>query len=154
MTFELEVVTESTIRKRGDVYPAFDQDLRFDPDWWHRGSVASPVSFCRFLDHGEEVGRAKILLEAGEYGGYTSWSCPAGGVTEIDLIEIRADLRRSAHRYGRRAVEAIGQVYGYPIVAMSLDETSERFWRSLGWTAHTDPDDDEYHHSRTLFTSA
>jgi hypothetical protein len=96
------------------------------------------------------LGRAKILPGSGEYLGYTSWSCPVGGVTEIDLIEIRIDLRRSIHHYGRRAVEAIGLTFGQPIVAMSRDETSDPFWRSLRWTAHTHPDDNQCRNYRTL----
>ncbi len=133
---------------RKHVFPAFGNDLRFDATWWHRGSAKSPVSYCRFLDDGEEVGRAKILPGSHSYASYTTWSCRPGGATEIDLIEIRPDLRRS--RYGRDAVDAIGQTYGQPVIAMSLDGESDLFWRSLGWHAHTHPDGGRY---RTLFTS-
>ncbi len=97
-----------------------------------------------------------MLPRSGQYLGYTSWSCPQGGATEIDLIEVRVDLGKSDHRYGRRAVDLIAQHYGPPLVAMSLDETSDPFWRSLAWTAHTHPDDNDpqYSRYRTLFTSA
>lgn len=151
MVLTLEVVTESLTYRREPVFPHFDKDARFNPDWWRRASPCSPVSYCRFVVDGEEIGRAKILLGSGVYAGYDTWFCPSGGVTEIDLIEIRPDLRRSGRHYGREAVGAIGQTYGHPVVAMSLDETSDRFWRSLGWTAHTHPDGVRY---RTLFTSA
>lgn len=151
MALILEVVAESLTHQRGHVYPRFDRDSRFHPDWWRRGSPRSPVSYCRFTDDGDEVGRAKILPKSGVYAAYPTWSCPTGGVTEIDFIEIRPDFRRSGRHYGSAAVEAIGQTYGQPIVAMSLDETSDRFWRSLGWVAHTRPDGEAY---RTLFTSA
>ncbi len=105
------------------------------------------MSYCRILDKGEEVGRAKVLPSSQSYGGYATWACPAPGATEIDLIEVRADLRRLGRNYGRQAVQA----YGQPVIVMSLDETSDAFWRSIGWTAHTHPDGDPH---RVLFTSA
>lgn len=148
MTFVLDVVTESLARGQ-HVIPEFDEDPRFDQSWWHSGSAKTPVSYCRFLDDGDEVGRAKILPGAGTYVGYTTWSCPPGGATEIDLIEIRADRR--GKNYGRQAVEAIGREYGEPVVAMSLNEKSDLFWLSLPWTAHSHPDGGRLY--RTLFTS-
>lgn len=151
MTFVLQVVTEVPFRQPEPVYPRFANDARFNPSWWRNSSATSPVSYCRFLDDDEEVGRAKILTESGVYAGYTTWRCPPGGTTEIDLIEIRPDLRRSEERFGRHLVEAICRSYGQPAVAMSLDDTSDGFWRSIGWTAHTHPDGGRY---RTLFTSA
>ncbi|EGD41661.1 hypothetical protein NBCG_04032 [Nocardioidaceae bacterium Broad-1] len=155
MALSLEVVTESWSAKTEHVTPDFEHDPRFDSSWWHAGSAKSPVSYCRFLDDGDEVARAKVLPRSGEYRGYTSWSCPQGGVTEIDLIEVRNDLRKTGQRYGTRAVDLIGQHFGRPIVAMSLDETSDPFWGSLAWTPHTHPDDNDPQHSRyrTLFSS-
>jgi hypothetical protein len=151
MTLVLEVVAESLFPRRERVFPDFEKDARFNQTWWHSGSAKSPVTYCRLLDNGEEVGRAKILPGSRSYSGYTTWACPPAGVTEIDLIEIRSDLRRSNKRYGRQAVEAIRRTYGQPVIAMSLDGTSDTFWRALGWTAHTHPDGDRY---RILFTSA
>lgn len=150
MMLVLDVVTERLSSHRERVVPDFERDARFNSTWWRSGSAKSPVSYCRFLDDGQEIGRAKILPGSHSYAGYKSWSCPPAGVTEIDLIEIRPDLRRSEKRYGRQAVEVIGMTYGQPVIAMSLDETSDPFWRSLGWTTHTHPDGDGY---RTLFTS-
>jgi hypothetical protein len=67
---------------------------------------------------------------------------------------VRVDLRKSGQRHGRRAVDLIAQHHGHPVVAMSLDETSDAFWRSLAWTPHTHPDDDpQYSRYRTLFSS-
>jgi hypothetical protein len=150
MTLVLEIVAESLSPRREHVFPDYEKDARFNPTWWHSGSAKSPVSYCRFLDTGQEVGRAKILPGSGSYAGYTTWCCPRGGVTEIDLIEIRPDLRLSDKGYGRQAVEAIARTYGQPVIAMSLDETSDGFWRSIGFTAHAHPDDDSH---RILFTS-
>lgn len=154
MALSLEVITESLSARREHVIPHFEQDARFNFSWWHAGSAKSPVSYCRFLDDGEEVARAKVLPRSGEYRGYMSWACPRGGVTEIDLIEVRVDLRNSGLRYGRRAVDLIAQHYGDPVVAMSLDETSDAFWRSLAWTPHAHPDDNDpqYSRYRTLFS--
>lgn len=151
MVLDLDVVSESPSPQREHVFPDFEEDARFNSTWWHRGSAKSPVSYCRFWDNGEEVGRAKILPGSHSYAGYTTWSCPPAGATEIDLIEIRPDLRRSDKRYGRQAVEIIGLTYGQPVIAMSLDETSDPFWRSIGWTSHTHPDGDGH---RILFTSS
>lgn len=155
MALILDVVTEGLSTRREHVTPAFEQDARFDFSWWHAGSAKSPVSYCRFLDGDDEVARAKVLPGSGEYSGYTSWSCPHGGVTEIDLIEVRVDLRKSGQHYGRRAVDSIGQHYGLPMVAMSLDEASDEFWHSLGWASHAHPDDTDpqYPRFRTLFSS-
>ena len=146
MTLTLQIVAESN--RRGEhVFPDYEEDRT----WWHGGSAKSPVSYCRMLDRGEEVGRAKVLPSSQSSVGYTTWACPAAGATEIDLIEVRADLRRSGNNYGRQAVQAIGHAYGQPVIAMSLDEASDAFWRSLRWTAHTHPDGDPY---RVLFSSA
>lgn len=153
MVLSLQVVVESRSLLREHVTPDFFEDPRFNPSWWSWGSAKSPVSFCRFLDGDIEVARAKVLPGCGEYGGYTSWDCPRGGATEIDLIEVRVDLRSSDSRYGRQTVAEIAQHFGEPVVAMSLDETSDGFWQALGWTAHFHPDDDSYRTYRTLFTS-
>ncbi|MEV0271441.1 hypothetical protein AB0H43_21905 [Hamadaea sp. NPDC050747] len=153
MALSFEVVTESLSPRREQVIPGFVKDTRFNTSWWCSGSAKSPVSYCRFLDGDVEVARAKVFPGAGEYRGYTSWACPVDGATEIDLIEVRFDLRRSDRRYGRQAVEEIAHRYGQPVVAMSLDETSDGFWRSLAWTAHLHPDDEGHGHYRTLFTS-
>lgn len=151
MPLDLEVVTECLTQTRGFVYPSYESDPRFDPHWWRHASAKSPVSYYSLLDDGEEVGRAKVYPGSGSYTAYTTWTCPPAGATEIDLIEIRSDLRRSSEHYGRQAVEAIQQAYGDPTVAMSRDETSDEFWRSLGWRAHHHPDGGRF---RTLFTSA
>lgn len=152
MPLDLQVVAESLSPRRDHVTPGYEQDPGFEWSWWHSGSAKSPVSYCRFLDGGVEVARAKVLPGAGEYKGYTSWSCPWGGVTEIDLFEVRVNLH--GRGYGTMAVNEIIRHYGAPVVAMSRDESSDGFWHSLGWTAHTHPDDDEdFSRYRTLFTS-
>lgn len=153
MALTFEVVAESLSPRREHVYPNFETDSRFDPSWWSTGSARSPVSYCHLFDGDEEVSRAKVLPGSGEYLGYVSWGCPPGGVTEIDLIEVRVDLRVPGRRYGQNTVAQIALHYGQPVVAMSLDETSDGFWRSLGWTAHFHPDDDDCRSYRTLFSS-
>lgn len=150
MELVLRVVTESLHSQSRKVYPEFEPDPRFNPTWWRNGSAKSPVSYCQFMENGVEVGRAKILPESRSYTGYVTWTCPPAGATEIDLIEIRPDLRRSRRRYGSQVVEAIARRYGRPVIALSLDETSDGFWRSLRWAEHTLPDDDR---AKTLFTS-
>ena len=150
MTLRLQVVTESALRGQR-VYPKFEQDQRFHPNWWRNGCANSPVSYCRFLDNGDEVGRAKILPGSHSYTGYQTWCCPPDGATEIALIEIRQDLRRSERRYGSSAVRAIGRRYGHPVTAMSLNEMTDGFWRSLGWREHTQPGDDW---AQILFSSS
>ena len=151
MALVLDIVSES--RVHGDhVFPSYDNDPRFKPTWWSYGSAKSPVSYCRFRDHGEEVARAKVLPGSTRYSGYSSWIRPPAGVTEIDQIEVRPDLRRRPElRYGRQAVHAIERAFGEPVIALSLDDQSDSFWRSLGWTTHRHPDGDRY---PLLFTSA
>lgn len=153
MVLLLEVVAESLSRSREHVVPSFGQDPGFNPSWWSSDGAKSPVVYCRFLDGDIEVARAKVLPGSGEYRGYTSWACPPGGATEIDLIEVRVDRRGGGRRYGSQAVTEIAQRFGEPVVAVSLDETSDRFWRALGWTAHLHPEDDGNRSHRPLFTS-
>lgn len=150
MPLSLEVVTENLSSDRVHVFPEFEADSRFNESWWHGGSAKSPVSFCSFLEDDQEIGRAKIIPGSRSYEGYTTWACPREGATEIDLIEIRPDLRRSDKHYGRKAVDAIGRVYGLPAIALSLNESSNGFWGSIGWIAHTNPESDR---NQTLFSS-
>ena len=63
MTLVLQVVNETLHRQSQRVYPGYEPDERFHPIWWRDGSAKSPVSYCRFLDNGEEVGRAKIVTQ-------------------------------------------------------------------------------------------
>lgn len=151
MVLSLEVVAESLSRGTR-AFPQFRDHPGFNPAWWSGGSAKGPVVYCRFLDGDDEVARAKVLLEADGYRGYTSWSCPPDGVTEIDLIEVRVDLRGQGRRYGSQAVGEIAKRFGEPIVALSLDKMSDEFWRRLKWTAHLHPENSSNHH-RTLFTS-
>lgn len=151
MPLDLVVVSESQSHLTEHVLPNFPRDPRFNPAWWDRGSAKSPVSYCQLLEVGEEVARAKILPRAGSYLDYPSWHSPPGGVTEVDLIEVRPDLRCTGLRYGARAVEMIGVRYGRPMVAMSLDESSDGFWRRLGWLEHRRLDDEG---ARRLFSSS
>ncbi|MDQ0284794.1 hypothetical protein J2S65_005178 [Rhodococcus fascians] len=153
MVLSLEVVAESLSRSRKYVVPSFGEDPGFNPAWWSRGGAKSPVVYCRFLDGDIEVARAKVLPGFGEYRGYTSWVCPPGGATEIELIEVRVDLCTSGSRYGRQAVAGIAHRFGEPVVAMSLGKTSDGFWQALGWTAHLHPNGDSDRSYRTLFTS-
>ena len=71
-----------------------------------------------------------------------------GGEVDGEPYDTRVNLR--GRGYGPAVVEEIAKHYGEPIVAMSLGESSDSFWRSLGWTAHAHP---EYSRNRTLFTS-
>lgn len=151
MALYVEVVAEDLSYRRNHVSPNFGNDKRFKQAWWNPDGGKSPVSYCRFIDDDEEVGRAKVIPRSRSYPGYTTWHPPTADLAEIELIEIRPDLRRSHKGYGRHAVEAIRRKYGDPVIAMSLDETSDPFWERIGWTAHTHPDDD---YARVLFSSA
>lgn len=131
MALVLQVVTECLVHGE-HVSPDYVDDARFNPTWWHRGHAKSPVSYCRLLDGAEEVARAKVLPGSVDYSGYPTWTCPPADATEIELIEVRPDLRPSGLQYGTQAVRAIGRTYGQPVIAMSLDQTSDDFWRSLG----------------------
>lgn len=149
MPLALQVVAQN-LAPGEHVSPQFADDPRFNNRWWSDGSAKSPVSYCSLYDDEQEVARAKVLHHAGIYAGYSTWSCPQGGVTEIDLIEVRPDLQRTGQGYGRRSVARLVATFGAPAVAMSLDEESDGFWRALRWTMHQHPDGDHY---RSLYTS-
>src|SRR5690348_6502368 len=103
MALVLDVVAESLVRGE-HVASEYGRAPGFDPSWWHGSSAKSPVSWCRLRDGGVEVARAKVLHRSRSYSGYDTWTPPPAGATEIDLIEVREDLRRSSKNYGREAV--------------------------------------------------
>jgi hypothetical protein len=80
---------------------------------------------------------------------YPTYSIPSDGATEIDLIEVRQDLRGTGHHYGCAAVNCLVEAFGTPAIAMSLDEDSDGFWRALGWQEHVHEEADGH---RRLFT--
>jgi hypothetical protein len=71
---------------------------------------------------------------------YPTRRVPRGGATEIDLIEVRADLRGRGQGIGRSVLALIKKTFPGPYVALSLDENSDGFWRRVGWAEHDHPE--------------
>ncbi|HTW16626.1 MAG TPA: hypothetical protein VMF51_15920 [Nocardioides sp.] len=115
----------------------------FRVGWW-TGQCHGQVAFASFTDEfGVEVARAQIKLEALTGLAYPTWDRPEGGVTEIDLIEVRDTARGSG--LGTEAVHLLVAAYGPPVIALAKNESAEAFWRQQpGWVEHlreTDSDD-------------
>lgn len=151
VSIELEIVSEDH-RAGRHVAPNYVANDGFEVTWWAGSNAKTPAAWCRFLDEGEEVARAKILFNSRVGEAYPSWTIPPSGSTEIDLIEVPQHFRRT-RKVGRRAVECLVQNFSAPFAALSLDDDSDAFWRSLGWQEHLN-EREEAHPSgcRRLFT--
>ncbi|MEN3268635.1 hypothetical protein [Pseudonocardia sp.] len=108
----------------------------FNPTWWV-GSAKGPAVWCSVADVAlGEVARAQVKPRSFVGAAYPTRPLPAGGATEIDLLEVREHLRRSGLGIGRDVVAMIEEAFPGPYVALSLDATSDGFWRRLGWSEH------------------
>lgn len=127
----------------------FTRDSRFNDAWW--GDTArSPVAFYAFIkDALGEVARAQIKLSPTTWLAYPTYTRPHLDPTEIELFEVRPDQR--GRRIGREAVALLGVEFSRPCIALSLDEGSDGFWHSLGWTAHQHLDAANHRPTRALF---
>jgi hypothetical protein len=116
----------------------------FNPVWWTYGDVRGPLAWCSVTDPDlGEIARAQIKLRSVVGEAYPTRPIPRGGATEIDLIEVRADLRGRGLGIGRSVLALIKEAFAGPYVALSLDEGSDGFWRRIGWAEHDHPDADE-----------
>lgn len=117
----------------------FTEARGFNPSWWS-GAAKRPVVFLSFTtdDHGE-IARAQIRPRSTLAAAYPSYSSPQLDSTEIDLLEVRADLQRQG--FGHAVVDRLLAEFPAPCIAASLDESSDRFWRSLGWAKHPHPNE-------------
>ncbi len=115
----------------------FTHDPGFNDSWW-LGDAKGPLVFCIFTSDGHgEVARAAIKLRSTLGVAYPTYARPQHGATEIDRLEVRTDLR--GQRFGHEAVDRLLVEFPRPCIALSLDDRSDRFWRSLGWTEHPHP---------------
>lgn len=129
-----------------DGFPITDEVTRrpfthvrgFNDDWW-LGTAKRPVVFCFFTtDDQGEVARAQIRPHSSLAAAYPDYTRSQRYSTEIDLLEVRADLRD--HRFGHAAVDLLLAEFPSPCIAASLEQ-SKRFWRSLGWAEFAHPNE-------------
>lgn len=140
VSVELQIVSEEH-RPGRHLLPTYTVSDAFeDRFWWTGSSAKTPAAWCRFVDGGNEVARAKILLRSRVGAPYPSWTPPSYGVTQIELLAVHAKAR--GQRVGTHAVGRIIQAFPSPVVAMSRDDLSDRFWRSLSWDEHVHEDHD------------
>lgn len=127
----------------GIVAKPFPTDPGFSASWWD-GVAKGRVSFYSISGEGyAELARAQVKLGS-DYGiAYPAWSRPSGGASEIELFEVRVDLRRTG--LGTAATSALLRALSAPVIASSLNAETDRFWRSLGWEEYAHPEADEYH---------
>lgn len=117
----------------------FMQTRGFNDDWWV-GTAKRPVVFCSFTtDHQGEVARAQIRPRSPLGAAYPTYTRSQRDSTEIDLLEVRADLRDQC--FGHAVVDRLLAEFPPPCIAASLNGESARFWRSLGWAEHAHPNE-------------
>jgi hypothetical protein len=115
----------------------------FSSTWWV-GGAKGPLVFCSFMMKPVgEVARAQVKPRSSTGEAYPSWTRPRLGSTEIDLLEVRTDLR--GRGIGREAVARLLVELPLPFIVLSLNQQSDAFWRSLGWAEHTHADAADYH---------
>ena len=126
----------------------FEKSALFKDAWW-TGTVKGPVEWCRIEnERGEEVARARLVVNSRIGASYPSRPVPPKGATQIDLVEVRKDLRFTSRRgIGRQVVDLLTATFPPPFVLISLDQQSDAFWRKLDWREHSHPNGDE----RSLF---
>lgn len=123
----------------------FTATAGFNAGWWDTGLVRGPVAWCSARDPSAgEVARAQIKIRSFVGEAYPARRIPRNGATEIDLIEVRADLRGGGRAIGRNFLAMIMKKFPGPYVALSLDESSDGFWRRLGWVEYDHPDAAEF----------
>lgn len=134
MPIELEIVSEDR-RPGRHVEPAYVLSDAFeDRFWWTGNRAPSPAAWCRFVEAGAEVARAKIRFDFRVEAPYRSWTAPRHGVTNIDLVAVRNTER--GRGIGTAVVDLIVATFPLPFAAFSRDDGSDRFWRSIGWNEH------------------
>jgi hypothetical protein len=135
---QLEIIRHDSTRH---AEKPFAVESGFNPAWWNTGLVKGPVAWCSARDLGVgEIARAQIKIRSFVGEAYPTRRIPRHGATEIDLIEVRVDLRGGGRAIGRSFVAMIKAEFPGPYVALSLDEGSDGFWRRLGWVEHDHPD--------------
>lgn len=128
----------------------------FRPEWWEERITlleGQSAVFLSFEDGADEVARALVHLNVRPPAGYGyegAWS-----VVEIQRLEVvihrQREYRSDERAIGMEAVAAILRLYpDDEMIALSLDDKSDSFWRGIGW--------DEYERvgdrmSRSLFAS-
>ncbi|GAA1143126.1 hypothetical protein GCM10009630_46960 [Kribbella jejuensis] len=122
------------------VQKPFGNTRGFNPNWWV-GSAKSPAVWCSVTDAAMgEVARAQVKTRSLVGVAYPTRRVPVGGATEIHLLEVREDLRRGCRGIGRAVVAMLEEAFPGPLLALSLDATSDGFWRRLGWNEHDHED--------------
>lgn len=117
----------------------------FNAAWWNIGLVKGPIAWCSARDpKAGEIARAQIKIRSFTGEAYPSRHIPPNGATEIDFLEVRVDLRGGGRAIGRSFLAMIKEEFPGPYVALSLDESSDGFWRRLGWVEHDHPEAAEY----------
>lgn len=140
MDIELTLI-DATPLDDGWVEKPFATVSGFDHVWW-QGNADGPVLFGAFTEHGNEVGRVQIRLDSGLGETYPTWDRPPGGATEIELFEVRQDLRGSG--VGTAAVAQLLAELPRPLALYSRNDASDGFWRRCGWSEHLDADITDY----------
>lgn len=133
---------EGIPNSHGRIAKPFTQNPGFNDRWW-TGEEKGPLAFYTFTVDGlGEVARAQIKPGPRTWVAYPSYTHTHLDSTEIFRFEVRTDLQHQG--IGRKAVARLLLEVPRPCIALSLDERSDGFWQSLGWTEHAHEDAASY----------
>ncbi len=116
------------------VFDACDGD-GFTTDGWEDTDFDNIRRF-RFAFRDEEAGRADVVADA---TGGDEYCGPHSGkaVPRIWFIEVRESLQRTNLRVGHAIVQALVELHGGTMCAVSIPGARE-FWMSIGWIEYPD----------------
>ncbi|MCW2814889.1 MAG: hypothetical protein JWN84_2344 [Nocardioides sp.] len=145
-------VLKGTPLDPGWIRKPFVTTTGFRDSWWLE-QAQQPLNFyiAHNAEHGE-VARVQVSLSTTSGDAYPTWTRPDNGGAEIDLLEVRSDLRGQS--IGTATIERVQSALAVPLIAISLNAASDAFWRALGWTEHlhedVETDDDDRDDSASL----
>ena len=147
MNLRLSLLEGDPLRDEWITRP-FTHDPGFNDSWW-LGNVKGPLVFGSFrtTDGQVEVARAQIRPHSTTGVAYPTYTRAHLDSTEIDLLEVRTDLQ--GRGLGHEVVDLLRVELPLPYIALSLDERSDHFWRSLGWIEYPHPNE----RGRALFVN-
>ncbi|KQT98381.1 GNAT family N-acetyltransferase [Sanguibacter sp. Leaf3] len=112
------------------LYPAFDDDDRFDfDDWQDECGPPSGEQWFEMTHLNRAVARAR--LQPADESGYEYGLRQPHMHAWIVTMEVATDARCAGH--GRRMMEHLARTSDRPLHAYSI---ADGFWEALGWTRH------------------
>lgn len=119
--------------------PAYPESADFRMPWWvgEDFDAGEGLQWFSVYEGSEEV--ARFLLEPRHLlSTRFEIAIPEGGFLEIVFLEVSNAKRRTG--VGTRTVRQLVALHdGTRLMVISQDESSDRFWNSVGWQRHEHP---------------